>query len=211
MAPTPVLLPGKSHGWSSLEGYSPWVAKSQTWLSDFTFTSHLHALEKEMATHSSVLAWRIPGMGEPGGLPSMGSHRVRHDWSDLAAAAAVMITLGFPGGSDGKESACNARDLCLILGSGISPGEGNGNPLQYFCLGNPMGRGAWKSTAYGVAKRYNRVTIIHLLNDHIICSSFPHLPSLSQHHLTHLKYLQVNWGITFFISMLQYTASMSRT
>ena len=88
MAPTPVLLPGKSHGWSSLEGYSPWVAKSQTWLSDFTFTSHLHALEKEMATHSSVLAWRIPGMGEPGGLPSMGSHRVRHDWSDLAVAAA---------------------------------------------------------------------------------------------------------------------------
>ena len=47
--------------------------------SDFTFTFHFHALEKEMATHSSVLAWRIPGTGEPGGLPSMGSHRVRHD------------------------------------------------------------------------------------------------------------------------------------
>ena len=55
------------------------VAKSPTRLSDFTFTSHFHALEKEMATHSSVLAWRIPGTGEPGGLPSMGSHRVRHD------------------------------------------------------------------------------------------------------------------------------------
>ena len=55
------------------------VAKSQTRLSDFPFTFHFHALEKEMATHSSVLAWRIPGMGEPGGLPSMGSHRVRHD------------------------------------------------------------------------------------------------------------------------------------
>ena len=54
---------------------------------DFTFTFHFHALEKEMATHSSVLAWRIPGMGEPGGLPSMGSHRVGHDWSTLAAAA----------------------------------------------------------------------------------------------------------------------------
>ena len=53
----------------------------------FTFTFHLHALEKEMATHSSVLAWRIPGAGKPSGLPSMGSHRVRHDWSDLAAAA----------------------------------------------------------------------------------------------------------------------------
>ena len=65
------------------------VAKSRTQLSDFTFTFHFQALEKEMATHSSVLAWRIPGMGEPGGLPSMGSHRVGHHWSDLAAAAAA--------------------------------------------------------------------------------------------------------------------------
>ena len=55
------------------------VAKSRTRLSDFTFTFHFHALEKEMAIHSSILAWRIPGMGEPGGLPSMGSHRVGHD------------------------------------------------------------------------------------------------------------------------------------
>ena len=62
---------------------------SRTRLSDFTFTFHFYALEKEMATHSSVLAWRIPGTGEPGGLPSMGSHRVGHDWSDLAAAAAA--------------------------------------------------------------------------------------------------------------------------
>ena len=61
------------------------VAKSRTWLSDYTFTFHFHALEKEMATHSSVLAWRIPGTGEPGRRPSMGSHRVGHDWSDLAA------------------------------------------------------------------------------------------------------------------------------
>ena len=64
------------------------VAKSRIGLSDFTFTFHCHALEKEMATHSSVLAWRSPGIGEPDGLPSMGSHRVGHDWSDLAAAAA---------------------------------------------------------------------------------------------------------------------------
>ena len=55
------------------------VAKSQARLSDFTFTFHFHVLEKEMATHSSILAWKIPGMGEYGGLPSMGSHRVRHD------------------------------------------------------------------------------------------------------------------------------------
>ena len=71
--------------WAAVHG----VAKSWTWLSDFPFTLHFHALEKEMATHSSVLAWRIPGTGESGGLPSMGSHRVRHDWSDLAAAAAA--------------------------------------------------------------------------------------------------------------------------
>ena len=55
------------------------VEKSRTRLSNFAFTFHFHALEKEMATHSSVLAWRIPGKGEPGGLPSMGSHRVGHD------------------------------------------------------------------------------------------------------------------------------------
>ena len=83
--PTPVLLPGKSHGWRSLVGCHPWVATSRAWLSDFTFTFPFHALEKEMATHSSVLAWRIPGTGEPGGPSSMGSHRVGHDWSDLAA------------------------------------------------------------------------------------------------------------------------------
>ena len=59
---------------------------SVLWLSDFTFAFHFHALEKKMATHFSVLAWRIPGTGEPGGLPSLGSHRVGHDWSDLAAA-----------------------------------------------------------------------------------------------------------------------------
>ena len=95
--------------WAAIHG----VAKSQTRLSDFTFTFHFHALEKEMATHSSVVAWRIPGTGEPGGLPSMGSHRVGHDWSDLAAAAAADLT-----------------------------GEENGNPLQYSCLENPMNREA---------------------------------------------------------------------
>ena len=61
-------------------------------LSDFTFIFHFHALEKEMATHSSVLAWRIPGTEEPGGLLSMGSHGVGHDWSDLAAAHPHMTT-----------------------------------------------------------------------------------------------------------------------
>ena len=62
MQPTPVFLPGGFHGQRSLAGCSPWVAEGRTRLSDFTFTFHFHALEKAMATHSSVLAWRIPGM-----------------------------------------------------------------------------------------------------------------------------------------------------
>ena len=89
------------------------VAKSQTWLSDFTFTIHFHTMEKEMATHSSVLDWRTPGTGEPGGLPSMGSHRVGHNWSDLAAAA------------------CSYK---------WSPGEGNDNPTPVFLPGKSHGQ-----------------------------------------------------------------------
>ena len=80
---------------NSMEGGDWWaavrgVAKSWTWPSHFTFTVHFHTLEKETGTHSSALAWRVPGTGEPGGLPSMGSCRVGH-WSDLAAAAAVSL------------------------------------------------------------------------------------------------------------------------
>ena len=81
------------------------VAQSQTRLSDFTFTFHFHALEKEMATHSSVLAWRIPGMAEPGGLPSVGLRRVRHDLAAAAAAATYFIYY--------------AQQLCLYVVSTI--------------------------------------------------------------------------------------------
>ena len=111
-----------------------------------------------MATHSSVLAWRIPGTGEPGGLPFMGSHRVGHDWSDLAAAAGflkaiLLILLGYY-----KVIICCIFIInvwitivqkceffyilhfwCLVL----VIGAGNGNPLQYSCLENPMDGGAW--------------------------------------------------------------------
>ena len=73
--------------WATVHG----VPKSQTGLSDFTFTFHFHALEKEMATHSSVLAWRIPGTEQPDGLTSVRSHRVGHNCCNLAAAAAVSI------------------------------------------------------------------------------------------------------------------------
>ena len=91
--PTPVLLPGKSHGWRSLVGCSPWGL----WQLDMTDWLHFHFslswLEKEMATHSGVLAWRIPGMEEPVGLLSVGSHRVGHDWHDLAACRLVITFL----------------------------------------------------------------------------------------------------------------------
>ena len=89
---------GRGAWWAAVRG----VAKSQTRLSDFTFTFHFHALEKEIATHSSVLAWRIPGVGEPGGLLSMASHRVRHDWSNLAAVAA------------GQNTECTLHQQCLL-------------------------------------------------------------------------------------------------
>ena len=82
----------------------------------------MHALKNEMATHSSILAWRTPGTEEPGELPSMGSHRVGHDWNDLAAAAAFYVTP--PCGSDG-----NAGDPGSIPGLERAPGEWNGNPL----------------------------------------------------------------------------------
>ena len=158
--PTPVLLLGKSQGWRSLVGCSPWgreesdmierlhfhfshscigeengnllqcsclenprdggacwaavygVKQSQTRLSNFTFTFHFHALEKKMATYSSVLAWRIPGTGKPGGLASMGSHRAGQDWSGLAAAAAAAEFVWW---RSGKESACQCRRLRFNL------------------------------------------------------------------------------------------------
>ena len=78
--PTPVLLPGKSHGQRSLQAAVHAVAEGRTRLSNFTFTFHIHALDKETATHSSVLAWKIPWTKEPGRLQSMGSRRVGHNW-----------------------------------------------------------------------------------------------------------------------------------
>ena len=121
------------------------VEKSRTRLSDFTFTFHFHALEKEMATHSSVLAWRIPGTGEPGGLLSLGSHRVGHDWSDLAAA-------GFPGG---KEPACQCKRHKRLR---VNPWVRKipWRRATHFSIPHgqriPMDRGDWWATVYGVTK-----------------------------------------------------------
>ena len=89
MAAHSSTLAGKSHGRRSLEGCSPWGLEESDTTERLHFHFYFHTLEKEMATHSSVLAWRIPGTGEPGGLPSMGLHRVGHDSSNLAAAEAA--------------------------------------------------------------------------------------------------------------------------
>ena len=104
--PTPVPLPGKSHGRRSLVGRSPWGHEEWDMTEKLHF--HFHALKKEMAAHSSVLAWRILGTAEPGGLPSMGLHRVRYDSSDLVAAAASAGLL--PNTKDGNF-------LAIILGN----------------------------------------------------------------------------------------------
>ena len=110
-------------------------------------------LEKGMATHSSIFAWRIPWTEEPGGLQSLG-----HKLSDMTH----QLTLwGFSGGTDNKESACNVGDLGSIPGSGRSPGEKNGNLLQYSCLGNSMDKGAWWVTAHGVTKSQTQLRDFH--------------------------------------------------
>ena len=120
--------------WAAVHG----VAKSRTRLSDFTLIFYFHALEKELAAHSSVLAWRIPGTGGPGGLPSMGSHRVGHDWSNLAAAAAERYLVAHTM----KNPPANAGDVSSVPGLRRSPMEGNDCPLQYSYLENSMDRGA---------------------------------------------------------------------
>ena len=125
--------------WAAVHG----VAKSRTRLSDFTFPFHFHALEKDMATHSSVLAWRTPGTAEPGGLPSMGSHWVGHDWSNLARDVCTQslsyvqlfvtpwtvlcqgpLSIGFPGK--------NTEMGCHFLPQGIFPTQGSNPCLLHF-------------------------------------------------------------------------------
>ena len=114
-------------------------------------------LEKGMATHTSILAWRIPWTEEPGRLQSMGLQRVRHDWATFIFTS-MCYMIGpcwlsvFLGGSIGEETTCNAEDGGSIPGSGRSPEGGNCNPLQHSCLENPMDRGAWWATVHRIAK-----------------------------------------------------------
>ena len=109
----------------------------------------MKGVEKEVATHSSILAWRILWTEKPGGLPSIGSHRVEHDWSDLAAAAVEA-------GSAGKESTCSMGDLSLIPGLGRSPGEGSDYPFQYSGLENSM-----DSIVQGVTESWTWLSDLH--------------------------------------------------
>ena len=127
-------------------------ARRKTWIRSLSWED---PLEKEMATHSSILTWKIPWTEEPGGLQSIRLQRVGHDWVtslSLSIKSEGESFLDFPGGSAGKESACNAGDLGSILGLGISPAEGKGYPLQYSCLEKPMDREAWWATVHTVAK-----------------------------------------------------------
>ena len=115
--------------WAAVHG----VARNQTRLSNFTFTFHFHALEKEMATYSSVLAWRIPGTGEHGGLLSMESHWVGHDWSDLAVAAVHYLQGVSWCSLCGKQygGASGIKNRTTIWSSSSTSGclsEGNRNP-----------------------------------------------------------------------------------
>ena len=138
--------PGRLQSMGSLRVRHDW----ETSLSLFTFMHWRRKWHSSVLVwHSSVLVWRIPGTAEPGGLPLMESHRVRHNWTDLAyiflgqkdtqknGMLPTPVFLGFPGDSDGKESVCDVGDLGLIPGLGRYPGGGHGNPLQYSCLENP--------------------------------------------------------------------------
>ena len=112
-------------------------------------------LEKGMAIHSSILAWRIPWTEEPGGLQSMGLQRVWHDWETNTSSFHFhyhLHVLGFPGILPVKNPPAEAGDMGSIPELGRSPGEGNGNLLQSSCLRNPMDKGAWWAAVHVVAK-----------------------------------------------------------
>ena len=134
-----------------------------------------------MAPHSSTLAWKIPWTEEPGRLQSMGSHRVGHDWSDLAAAWLP----SFMGWDSGKESACQCRDMGSIPGLGRSPGVGNGTPLQCSCLENSMDRGAlrahspWGCKELDMTERLNWTELSMQPCKHLMAQLY----SISQHNL----------------------------
>ena len=164
-------------------GCSPWDHKESNMIGRLHFHFSLSCIGEGNGNPLQFSFLENPREGEPGGLPSVGSHRVGHDWSNLAAAAAVLwytpaasttlvISVGLASERAGphfwaslvaqmvKESTCNEGDLGSIPGLKRSPGGGHDNPLQYFCLENPMDRGARHvPTVQGLTKRrYDWVT-----------------------------------------------------
>ena len=136
-------------------------------------------LEEGMATHSSVLAWKIPWSEEPGGIQSIGSQRAGHDWSEL----------GFPCGWAGKESACNVGDLGSIAGLRRSPGEGKGYPLQYCDLKNSI-----DCIIHGVTKSWTRLSGFH--TSHTLLNRYLYLI----HWMSISKNVFVTWIIFIFFN-----------
>ena len=153
-AETPILWPPDVKNW--LLGKDPdagkhWRREERGMTEDEMIGWH-HHLDGHEFEQALGVWWR----GKPGLLQSIGSHRVRHDWvSELNGTEQIYLSCN---SSNSKESACYAGDLGLITGLGWSSGEGNGNPLQYSCLENPMDRGAWWATVRGVAKSGTRLS-----------------------------------------------------
>ena len=134
-------------------------------------------LEEEMATSSSILAWRVPWTEEPRGLHSMGLQRVGHNWSDFACKTYVWASHMALVVRNLRVNAWDIRDMGSIPGSGRLPGGGHGNPLQCCCLENPMDRGAWQAIVHRFAK------------------SRMQLKQFSTHTLFLIKFYSSNWNI----------------
>ena len=152
---TPVLLPGKSHGRRSLVGCSPWGRYEL----DTTERLHFHfSLSRIGEGNGNPLQCSCLENPRDGGAWSAAVYGVAQSRTRLkrlsSSSRQVYVQVGFPGGSVVKNSSANAGDTGSIPGWGRSPEEGNGNPLQYSCLGNPMDRDAWWATVHGVAKSW---------------------------------------------------------
>ena len=145
---TPVLLPRKSHGWRSLVGYSPWgrqelVATERLY---FHFSLSRNGEGSGNPLQCSCLENPRDSRAWWAAVYGVAQSRTRLRWLSSSSSSSSSIHKGLPSWLSGEESTCNARDVNLIPGSGRSPGEGNSNPLQYSCLGNPVGRGARRAT-----------------------------------------------------------------
>ena len=138
--PTPVLLPGKSHGWRSLVGCSPWGRKELETTEGLHFHSSLSCIGEGNGNPLQYCCLENP---RDSGAWWAAVYGVAQSWTRLKRLNSMIV---------GKESACSAGDLSSIPGSGRSPGEGNGNTLQYSCLENFTDSGAWQATIQRVAK-----------------------------------------------------------